>query len=65
MSVKRRREKLRGVSLGFLSDGPGMTLMLMVCGIMTYHGIGLLTFVERNMSSRKYIDTLDTYLWPV
>ena len=34
-------------------------------GRMAYYGMGILKFVERNMNSRKYIDTLDNFLWPV
>ena len=37
----------------------------MVWGTMTYYGMGILKYVEGNINSRKYIDTLDHCLWPV
>ena len=62
---RKPEEKWHGICLGYLSGGPGRTLKLMVWGTMTYYGMGILTFVEGNMNSRKYIDTLDNCLWPV
>ena len=37
----------------------------MVWGIMNYYGMRILKFVEENLNSRKYIDSLNTCLWPV
>jgi protein involved in sex pheromone biosynthesis len=34
-------------------------------GCITYQGVGTFTEVEGNINSRKYINILDTYLWPV
>ena len=62
---RKPEEKWHGICLGYLSGGPGRTLKLMVWGTMTYYGMGILKFVEGNMDSRKYIDTLDNCLWPV
>ena len=62
---RKPEEKWQGICLGYLSGGPGRTLKLMVWGTMTYYGMGVLKFVEGNMNSRKYIDTLDNCLWPV
>ena len=59
------KEKWKGYCLGYLSQGPSQTLKLMVCGTITYYGTGILTFVDGNMDSAKYINILDNYLWPV
>ena len=32
---------------------------------MTYQGVRTFTEAEGNINSRKYINILDTYLWPV
>jgi hypothetical protein len=40
------------------------TLKLMVWGCVTYFGMGTLAFINGNMNSEKYINTLDNYLWP-
>ena len=32
---------------------------------ITYQGIRTFTDVEGNINSRKYIDIIDTHLWPV
>ena len=61
----KQEEKRHGLCLGYLSGGPGWTLKLMVWGTMTYNGMGILKFVERNLNSRQYNDTLDNCLWPV
>jgi transposase len=37
----------------------------MFWGCITYQGVGTSTEVEGNINSRKYINILDTYLWPV
>ena len=37
----------------------------MFLGCITYQGVGTVTQVEGNINSRKYINILDTYLWPV
>ena len=58
-------EKWKGYCLGYLSQGPSQTLKLMVWGTITYYGTGILTFVDGNMDSAKYINVLDNYLWPV
>jgi hypothetical protein len=34
-------------------------------GCITYQGVGTFTEVEENINSRKYINILYTYLWPV
>jgi hypothetical protein len=34
-------------------------------GCITYQGVGTFTEVEGNINSGKYINILDTYLWPV
>jgi hypothetical protein len=37
----------------------------MFWGCITYQGVRTFTKVEGNINSRKYINILDTYLWPV
>jgi hypothetical protein len=37
----------------------------MFWGCITYQGVGTFTEVEGNINSRKYINILDAYLWPV
>ena len=37
----------------------------MLWGCITYQGVGIFTQVWCNINSRKYINILDTYLWPV
>lgn len=58
-------EKMRPECLGYLPECVGKTLKLMVWGCMTYTGMGTLAFIDGNMNSVKYIDILETYLWPV
>ena len=48
------REKLQSICLGYLSDEPGMGVW------HNEYEMGILKFLEGNMNSRKYIDTLDT-----
>ena len=37
----------------------------MFWGCITYNGVGTIIPINGNMNSVKYIETLDTYLWPV
>jgi hypothetical protein len=37
----------------------------MVWGCLTYYGVGTLAFIDGNMNSQKYIQTLDDNIWPV
>jgi hypothetical protein len=37
----------------------------MIWGCITYNGIGTLCFVEGNINAEKYINIIDTNLWPV
>ena len=37
----------------------------MFWGCITYDGVGTLAVVDGNINSQKYIDILDTNLWPV
>ena len=37
----------------------------MFCGCITYQEVESFTEVEGNINSRKYINILDKYLWPV
>jgi transposase len=32
---------------------------------LTYYGVGTLAFIDGNMNSQKYIQTLDINIWPV
>ncbi len=38
---------------------------VMFWGCVTYDGVGTLEAVEGNINSEKYIEVLDTHLWPV
>ena len=38
---------------------------LLFYGRITYQGVGTFTEVEGNVNSRKYVNILDTYFWPV
>lgn len=62
---RKTSEKWRGYCLGYLGQGPSRCLKLMVWGTITYHGAGILAFVDGNMNSQKYISVLDEHLWPV
>lgn len=62
---RKTSEKWRGYCLGYLGQGPTRSLKLMVWGTITYHGSGILAFVDGNMNSQKYINVLDEHLWPV
>ena len=44
---------------------PGRRLSVMIWGCITYNGIGTLCFVEGNINAEKYINIIDTNLWPV
>lgn len=57
-------EKWRIEYLGYMRECQGSTLKLMVWGCVTYFGMGTLAFINGNMNSEKYINTLDNYLWP-
>jgi hypothetical protein len=37
----------------------------MVWGCLTYYGVGTLAFIDGNMNTSKYIQTLDDNIWPV
>jgi hypothetical protein len=37
----------------------------MVWGCLTYYGVGTLAFIDGNMNSQKYVQTLDDNIWPV
>ena len=43
----------------------GRKFSIMVWGCLCFHGVGTLCQVEGNINSDKYIDILDTNLWPV
>ena len=57
-------EKWRIEYLGYMRECQGSTLKLMVWGCVTYFGMGTLTFINGNMNSENYINTLDHYFWP-
>jgi uncharacterized protein YuzB (UPF0349 family) len=40
-------------------------IKIMVWGCLTYYGVGTLAFIDGNMNSQKYIQTLDDNIWPV
>ena len=61
---RKAPERWRPECLGHLTQGPQTPLKLMVWGCLTYNGVGTLAFVDGNMNSDKYIQTLDDNLWP-
>lgn len=44
---------------------PGRRLDLMVWGCITAHGVGTLCIVDGNINAEKYIEIIDSNLWPV
>jgi hypothetical protein len=38
---------------------------LAITGCISYYGVGILTPVEGNMNTEKYISVLDDNVWPV
>ena len=38
---------------------------VMFLGCISYYGVGILTTVEGNMNTKKYISALDDNIWPV
>ena len=64
ISVWRKAdEKWRPECLNILKRP--VTASVMFWGCVTYNGVGVLVPVEGNINSAKYIDILDTNLWPV
>lgn len=61
---RKASEKWRPECLGYVSASQGKNLKMMVWGCMCYTGLGMLAFIDGNMTSKKYIETLDQYLWP-
>lgn len=57
-------EKWRPECLGYVAARPTVNLKLMVWVCVCYTGVGMLAFVDGNMNSEKYNDTLENYLWP-
>lgn len=62
---RTEREKCLPECIGHLKCHTGRNLKVMVWGCITYHGQGLLTFIDGTMDSKKYINALDENLWPV
>ena len=44
---------------------PGRRFSVIIWGCITYNGIGTLCFAEGNINAEKYINIIDTNLWPV
>ena len=48
-----------------LATPPTPKFSLMICGCITYNGVGTIIVVDGHMNDQKYIETLEDYLWPV
>jgi len=44
---------------------PTKRLNVMLWGCLTYHGVGTLSFINGNITARKYEGILEENLWPV
>ena len=63
---RRDDEKWAPKCLGEHADtNPNVRASVMFWGCITYDGVGTLAVVDGNINSQKYIDILDTNLWPV
>jgi hypothetical protein len=62
---RKTSEKWRGYCLWYLGQGLAHSLNLIVFRTITYHGSGILVFVDGNMNSPKYTNVLDEHLSPV
>lgn len=43
----------------------GRRLDLMIWGCIAYNGVGTLCVVDGNINAQKYIEIIDSHLWPV
>lgn len=50
---------------GCTDPPPGQQLSVVIWGCITYNGTGTLCFVEGKINAEKYINIIDTTLWPV
>lgn len=62
---RKSSEKWRPECLGHFAPMSSATIKIMVWGCITYYGVGSLAFVNGNMNSQKYIQTLDDNIWQV
>jgi len=38
---------------------------IMIWGCISYNGVGILAFAERNLNANRYQNILENHLWPV
>ena len=62
---RKASEKWRPECLGYIANVSSSNIKIMVWGCLTYYGVGTLAFIDGNMNSQKYIQTLDDNIWPV
>ena len=62
---RTNEEKWKPRCLGVYSDKTRPRLSVMFWGCITYDGVGTLAPVNGTINSAKYIELLDTHLWPV
>jgi uncharacterized protein YuzB (UPF0349 family) len=51
--------------LGYIANVSSSNIKIIVWDCLTYYGVGTLAFIDGNMNSQKYIQTLDDNIWPV
>ena len=61
---RKANERWRPECLGYVAGRVNTNLKIMVWGCICYSGVGMLSFIDGNMNTQKYIQTLDDYLWP-
>lgn len=60
---RKSLEKWRPECLGHFAPTSSATIKIMVWGCITYYVVGSLAFINGNMNSQKYIQTLDDNSW--
>ena len=61
---RKASEKWRPECLGYVVCNVKTNLKVMVWDCICYSGTGMLAFIDGNMNTQKYIQTLDQHLWP-
>lgn len=62
---RKKNEAYLPECIGHIQQYRGQRFSVMVWGCVTFYGVGTLTFINGNMNSEKYIETLGDNLWQV
>jgi hypothetical protein len=62
---RKASEKWRPECLGYIANVSSANIKIIVWSCLTYYGVGTLAFIDGNMNSQTYIQTLDDNIWPV